>query len=1155
MLLKRIFWLCVVLGLLSGIPVEKAGAGSLADEGTPALTRAEVLGLLDLDPGPGLPPGSESLPARIDPTLEARAPLVNYYPWIRLTYQTILDGNWEIITAGSDGGGAQRATSHKGSDVLPRLNRGADRVVFSSDRDGDFDIYTMNLDGSDLRQVTHNTSKDTAPVWSPDGSRIAYSSYETGMFEIYVIHADGSGKQRLTNNYTTGGQSHDPDWSPDGTRIAFVTRNYKNEGHLYVVSPGGAASPVKLTSTTFKLPATPRWSHDGKRIAMAHSTSSLGLINALFMMDVATGVQLAQEPELSLSASSVIFSDVLVGGWSTSSEALLLNQLEYEVVGSQLVFSGAYMVAQCQSYSAYPCNTGLSTWRLAGTGMDFSPHWGNGDIVPPATHMLHLPQFSRATGFAYSWQVFINGLAPLKGVVLQYQHNQEAWSERQYYGSTLRERDWLSGYTYNFGQYLQPGDTVSFRVRSYDAAGNQESYPAAPDTTTRLFTYLLSGRAADARGFPLANSVITLNPEPLAPFKLSQHGAFRAYLKTWDAYTVQAQAAGHGALPVTPQQGKTDLVQDFYFPPPVNLIQNGSFESGTFDGWTVSETVTATPQTRVTTNDSFTGVYGAQLGAACPWPCLLEKEPLGGLTAAAAPVWESEVELLPFAPQGGSDYSHMGMDAKDNLYVAQWKYDEPPGLVVYERSAEGVWKAPVVLQAGLNLETGREILFSALPTGKVYVLWCAPTSSQTLWAVKDPVGGWSLPADFPFPGLSFWDIRDFQVDAKGGIYLVYGEEYSTFLTYRTPAGAWSPAVNLFGASQLLRTSDGRLHFFYGENEIWRAINYVRLSPDRVLEEKNSVLDRLQDYVPPMFALADDLDRIHLFTRDNNHLYHMMRDVDGTWGAYEQVPFDNAGFPIAWEARGGTIYILSWQKAYWYDPERGWQADQLDSSPSMGMVMDSRGRVFGLSGPDLLLQPASDADQTVSISQAVSIPANAHRPTLAFNARLSGAAGAGSTFQVSVTDGLTTTVIYTQAQPHRWQHVWLPLDGWKGQTVTVTFSLQQAASDPLLALDLDDISLGSWLTPVVQSVSLAPGSRSLTIHGQNFIAMPAVRVGEMIIPDSSVVWVNENTLQVTLPAAFTRGIYDLHVTNPGGPTFLYPGGVRVGWFLHLPLLRR
>ena len=81
----------------------------------------------------GLPrlPGAEDS-ARLPDAADA----VAIYPWSRLAFQSIRDNNWEIYLGNDDGSGQTRLTVDGNSDIHPRLNRGATRIVFASRRTG-----------------------------------------------------------------------------------------------------------------------------------------------------------------------------------------------------------------------------------------------------------------------------------------------------------------------------------------------------------------------------------------------------------------------------------------------------------------------------------------------------------------------------------------------------------------------------------------------------------------------------------------------------------------------------------------------------------------------------------------------------------------------------------------------------------------------------------------------------------------------------------------------------------------------------------------------------------------------------------------------------------------------------------------------------------
>ena len=123
-------------------------------------------------------------------------------------------------------------------DIQPRLNRGATRVVFASNRDGNYEYYAMNADGSGQWRLTDNGASDTYPAWSPDGGRIVFQSYRDGQAELYVMNADGSGQARLTYHDAYDGEAA---WSPDGMQIAF-TRRSGDDYRIWVMNADGSGA-------------------------------------------------------------------------------------------------------------------------------------------------------------------------------------------------------------------------------------------------------------------------------------------------------------------------------------------------------------------------------------------------------------------------------------------------------------------------------------------------------------------------------------------------------------------------------------------------------------------------------------------------------------------------------------------------------------------------------------------------------------------------------------------------------------------------------------------------------------------------------------------------------------------------------------------------
>ena len=83
---------------------------------------------------------------------------------------------------------------------------------------GDFEIYTINSGGGGKVPVTDNTRNDYNPAYSPSGKQIVYSASDGQDSELYKINAGGGGSVQLTDNNTP---DFDPSYSPNGKQIVY----------------------------------------------------------------------------------------------------------------------------------------------------------------------------------------------------------------------------------------------------------------------------------------------------------------------------------------------------------------------------------------------------------------------------------------------------------------------------------------------------------------------------------------------------------------------------------------------------------------------------------------------------------------------------------------------------------------------------------------------------------------------------------------------------------------------------------------------------------------------------------------------------------------------------------------------------------------------
>jgi TolB protein len=382
-------------------------------------------------------------------------PESRFFSWSRVAFQSYRDGNWEIYAGEDDFLTPARLTNDGGSDIQPRINRGATSIVFASNRDGDYEIFRMNFDGSGLARLTDNTSSDVYPIWSPDGTKILFQSDRDGQSEIYVMNADGSGQTRLTNDPNYDGQ---PDWSPDGSKILFSS--YRSGGYRIWVANADGSNPIMLSSQSNS--SHPKWSPDGSRIAYdadgnGNGWQELWIMNA----DGSNPYCAAQSPYSN--------TDYWAGSWSPTGDYLAYTSVEYIYYQNNWYWTNANLYA----LAVKPYG---ETSKLGDKYTEWNPDWQTMDANAPTSSMTALPAQSPAS-FLVSWTGNDTGyLGSINGYEVQVKDGLNgAWV------SLLKQTQNTSVTYLGIG-----GHTYYFRVRAWDGSYNLESWPTDYDTFTTV---------------------------------------------------------------------------------------------------------------------------------------------------------------------------------------------------------------------------------------------------------------------------------------------------------------------------------------------------------------------------------------------------------------------------------------------------------------------------------------------------------------------------------------------------------------------------------------------------------------------------------------------------------------------------------------------
>ena len=110
-----------------------------------------------------------------------------------------------------------------------------------------------------------------------------------------------------------------------------------------------------------------------------------------------------------------------------------------------------------------------------------------------------------------------------------------------------------------------------------------------------------------------------------------------------------------------------------------------------------------------------------------------------------------------------------------------------------------------------------------------------------------------------------------------------------------------------------------------------------------------------------------------------------------------------------------------------------------------------------------------------IQQIVDVPNEMNDPTLAFTHKAFGDVPYDeSGLNVLIQSSITNTQVISVESSALWKSDWIDMSPWSGETVSITFMLEQTDDAPLIELFLDNVSLGSTYPDITLK---AAGSQS------------------------------------------------------------------------------
>jgi hypothetical protein len=920
-----------------------------------------------------------------------------------------------------------------------------------------------------------------------------------------------------------------PSFSPDGDRIVWI-KTVPAGDYLWVMNADG--SNAHQASENYRYLQHPRWSSDGNRIAFDCDSDGDNW-NELAVLDLSMGfTSVVYDPNQSLV-------DAWLGSWSPDGAWFIFTRVVYVVKNGQYAIQNEYVERVA---------TGGSAQRLIGTGLDGEPDLQTMDAIAPQSKVNALPQYSPASGVTVSWTGSDAGASGLANFDVQVR-----------VGSTGTWGNWIEASTGNSG-WIQGtvGTTLYFRSRARDKSGNLEAWPAASDgdTATMLYAGPIAGTVRDIRGVPMPGSPVNIQPEPFMTVTTTVNGTYVALAKTSTSHAISLIKPGYGLaapMSITPT---ASAFPSHMLPPLDNYLQNGDFESGDLtDHWIVS----GDPLPSLSNYGTHTGDRSVMLGSPLSFtsPAIASQ----GAYPAVAVDADRNVHVVGITGTIGSDQGVFTFLHATKSLTGTWLLD-PSGILT--TSAVPMYFSIVVdHDGGLNLVWVQQ---SQSYVNNVYYCYQARTASQC-----------TAPLNISGNTISYRMLQpsDLEIDHQGGLHLIWTSVDGVKYVYRPPSGTWSAPQQVIGTGvqpSFAVDSTGTVHLVWATfpetfySDLW----YV--SKPLSGNWSTPTLVTLAGSSPGPKLLAGEDNTVHMFFDGTQH---MTRLSNGTW--VHQTAIDNLSLPVGivkvvmddtgtihglfWSGAETFVYLTRSPLGRWTQPVPAWTIANLRD---VKMAVDHAGvaHLIWQIRMNVENRPADDYShvQTViaaapadfALGQAVSIPADVHRITLGL--MYSSATGSNSVPALSIDDGMIVTDILPTVLPGvDWSQAWIDMSTWAGHSITVMVRLHQSAGTIPLSLQVDDVVLGSWLTPVIDDVTPnqidAWSSTPLTVAGSNFTTTSILRINNMIL--GNIQWIDEQTLLATTPAALPPGIYDVWITNLAGQESVATNALRVGKQVFLP----
>ena len=1104
-----------------------------------------------------------------------------------IVFAAHVGGAFEIFRATADGNHITQLTVTGSDNIYPAWSPDGGKIAFQSYRDGQAEIYVMNADGSGQTRLTHQGSYNGMPAWSPNGQKIAFSSQRGAGYRIYVMNADGSQATQFSHQSS----SAYPAWSPDGQHIAYsADGNGDGWLELWLMDADGGNQRLLLAPPGQTDAWVSGWSPTGQLItytsisftehqgqwywvtayAYGYSTSSNSSALLLYSntvwhlhwetADITPPVTtLTPLPPETPYEFDVIWSSQDIGPAGVQGHNLQYRQ------GSNGAWVDLPLHPWQQSQFRFSEGVGGESYEFRLRSFDYAGNIGQWRSVfttvenrPPRTTVRPLAPFSHLERPPHvQWQSYDPGGSGVGQYETQYRVNDGDWI------------DWWTLEDYDTGIAFEDGiagETYYFRVRGIDRAQNVEPWPEGEGIVqTTVYDTAVVGIVQDNSGTPVQAIDLTTNPPSLGSFTGDDDGRYASYLAVGgDSYDVQWSKAGYGPLPITSLPGSVDSRLPIVLPPADNVVQNSGFESGVLGAdWLPGGTLSP-----IITDTRHTGDYSLFFGQ--PIPSFVNSHLVGNGQGQAQLVvapdqtvhaaWVNQSQLLYSQRVFSGGWSEAAQLA-DNVFQTQLVVDEnntlhliwqtADGAYYARRPSAGSWTTPQLVYASGDYLQYLQMVVA--DDGIVHIAWSMTPdddySNDIFYTRRAANGVWSVPHNVSASYGQSSSHPRLGVDSQGNAHLAWTDNLSIFYARRSTAGNWSAPV-------LISQSNGAFAMHpHMTVEPMGAVHVIWYSVD-----DSQTYYRRRDSggvwsAPQPLAMNGIMNLLKLDNEGNVHIaggypypYHIKRSIHGEWSSITSLALpdlpnsevrwldvDEAGDAhlIYFHYNSGQFFYARWMAENWSapltlngDPDTNAVVDltlAFDADNQPHMIWRSAYQRFYYFGPEWA--PTAD---TSLLAQSVTISPTIAAPTLSFLYRAGGLTPAGaSSFTVSLDDGHNSATVATLYSSVAWRPTSVDLSDWLGQTVTLTFQLEQAQAAPVAWLYLDEVTLGSTYPDIWVMgghANALPGEEArLTLTYGNRGGAPAAGVQLTYTLPADVSFISANIPPITtLPLVWNLG---------------------------------